>query len=138
MADAIGSYSYYGQSDELVDPYCDPCFNKDGVTHQAVSYCSKCIEFYCKSCLESHDKFAFTKQQKILRASDMLSSQADKSIKYCLCEHHDKRMDQYSLDHRVLLCTNCVIRNHRCEINQSKQCQNILIFPPRKRHLVVT
>ena len=117
MADAIRACSLYGTSDELVDPYCDPCFNKDGIARQAASYCSKCIEFYCKSCLEGHDRIGITKQHKILRGSDMPSSQAAKPIKYCLCEHHDERMDQYCLDHCVLLCTNCVIRNHKsCEV----------------------
>ena len=46
----------------------------------------------------------------------MPSSQADKPIKYCLCEHHDEWKDQYCLDHCVLLCKHCVIRNHQsCE-----------------------
>ena len=122
MADAIGAYSYCGTSDDLVDPYCDPCYSKDGVARQAASYCSKCIEFYCKSCMESHDKFGITKQHKILRGSDMPSSQADKPIKYCLCEHHDEWMDQYCLDHCVLLCKHCVIRNHQsCEVKSVEE-----------------
>ena len=122
MADSVGSHSLYGTSAVLVDPYCDPCFNKDGVTRQAIAFCSKCIEFYCKSCLESHDRFAFTKQHKILRGSDMPSSQADKPIKYCICDHHDEKMDQYCLDHCVVLCKHCVIRKHKkCEVKSVEE-----------------
>ena len=117
MADSVGSHSLYGTSAVLVDQYCDPCFNKDGVTRQAIAFCIKCIEFYCKSCLESHDRIGITKQHKILRGSDMPSSQADKPIKYCLCDHHDERMDQYCLDHCVILCKHCVVSKHKkCEV----------------------
>ena len=122
MADSVGSHSLYGTSDVLVDQYCDPCFNKDGVTRQAMAFCSKCIEFYCQSCLDGHNRYGFTKQHKILRGSDMPSSQADKPIKYCLCDHHDERMDQYCLDHRVVLCKHCVIRKHKkCEVKSVEE-----------------
>ena len=122
MADSVGSHSLYGTSDVLVDPYCDPCFNKDGVTRQAIAFCTKCIEFYCKSCLESHDRIGITKQHKILRGSDMPSSHADKPIKYCLCEHHDEQMDQYCLDHCVVLCKHCVVRKHKkCEVKSVEE-----------------
>ena len=122
MADAVRACSQFGTSDELVDPYCDPCFDKDGVARLATSYCSKCVEFYCKSCLEGHDRIGITKQHKILRGSDMPSSQAAKPIKYYLCEQHDERMDQYCLDHCVLLCKHCVIRSHQsCEVNSVEE-----------------
>ena len=122
MAYSVGSHSLYGTSDVLVDQYCDPCFNKDGVTRQAMAFCSKCVEFYCQSCLDGHNRYGFTKQHKILRGSDMPSSQADKPIKYCLCEHHDEQMDQYCLDHCVVLCKHCVVRKHKkCEVKSVEE-----------------
>ena len=44
MTDSIGAMSSYGTSDELTDPFCDPCF-KDGTIRPVAGYCPKCVEF---------------------------------------------------------------------------------------------
>ena len=116
MADSIGSTSVYGASDELTDPFCDPCF-KDGKIRPIAGYCPKCVEFYCQSCLATHSRMAATERHKILLGSDMPACQADKPVKYRLCDKHDgEDKDRYCFDHSTTICGICAIRDH-------KQCQ---------------
>ena len=85
MADSADSMSVQGASDEANDLCCDPCL-KEG-THQSVAgYCPKCVEFYCQSCLAAHRRMAATERHKILLGSDMPACQADKPVKYQLCD----------------------------------------------------
>ena len=116
MADSAYSMSVQGASDEANDLCCDPCL-KDG-THQSVAgYCPKCVEFYCQSCLAAHRRMAATERHKILLGSDMPACQADKPVKYQLCDKHDgEGKDRYCFDHRIIICGICYIREH-------KQCQ---------------
>ena len=116
MADSVGSISVYWASDELTNPFCDPCF-KDGTSRSVAGYCPKCVEFYCKSCLAVHSRMAMSERHKILVGSDMPACQADKPVKYRLCDKHDgEDKDKYCFDHGVTICGICAIRDH-------KQCQ---------------
>ena len=116
MADSVGSISVYGASDELTDPLCDPCF-KYGTNRSVAGYCPKCVEFYCQSCLAAHRRMAATERHKILLGSDMPACQADKPVKYRLCDKHDgEDKDRYCFDHSITMCGICLIRDH-------KQCQ---------------
>ena len=119
MADSIGSMSVYGASDELTDPFCDPCF-KDGKIRPIAGYCQKCVEFYCQSCLATHSRMAATERHKILLGSDMPACQADKPVKYRLCDKHDgEGKDRYCFDHSTTICGICAIREHnQCPIKE--------------------
>ena len=113
--------SVYGACDELVDPWCDPCFN-DGVSRQATSYCDKCVEFYCQTCFESHRRFRSTKH-KVVQGSHMPASQAAKAVKYSLCaEHEVEAKDQYCYDHFILICSVCSVRQHKgCNVKSVQE-----------------
>ena len=116
MVDSVDSVSAYGASDDLTDPFCDPCF-KDGTIRSIAGYCPKCVEFYCQSCLAVHRRMAATERHKILLGSDMPACQADKPVKYRLCDKHDgEDKDRYCFDHGITMCGICLIRDH-------KQCQ---------------
>ena len=116
MADSVGSISVYGASDELTDPFCDPCY-KDGTIRPVTGYCPKCVEFYCQRCLAAHRRMAATERHKILLGSDMPACQADKPVKYRLCDKHDgEDQDRYCFDHGITMCGICLTRDH-------KQCQ---------------
>ena len=116
MADSVGSISVYGASDELTDPFCDACF-KDGTIRSVTGYCPECVEFYCHSCLAAHRRMAISERHKILLGSDMPACQADKPVKYRLCDKHDgEGNDRYCFDHGITICWICAIRDH-------KQCQ---------------
>ena len=112
-------------SDEIIDPYCDPCF-KDGTAQQAFGYCSDCIEFYCKQCIDSHRRFSVTEHHNIQRGSNMPACQADKPVKFQLCESHAKEnKDSYCFDHSMIICRLCSIEEHaECEIKPiSEACE---------------
>ena len=119
MADSVGSISVYGASDELTDPFCDPCF-KDGTSRSVAGYCPKCVEFYCQSCLAAHRRMAITERHKILLGSDMPACQADKPVKYRLCDKHDgEGKDRYCFDHSITICGICAIREHnQCPVKE--------------------
>ena len=119
MADSVGSMSVYGASDEVTDPFCDPCF-KDGTSRSVAGYCPKCVEFYCQSCLAAHRRMAATERHKILLGSDMPACQADKPVKYRLCDKHDgEDKDRYCFDHSITICGICAIRKHnQCPVKE--------------------
>ena len=118
--------SVYGACDELVDPWCDPCFN-DGISQQAMSYCDKCVEFHCEHCFDSHRRFGATKHHKVLQGSRMPASQADKPVKHTLCgKHEGEAKDQYCYDHFVLICGVCSVRKHKsCNVKSVQEACTI-------------
>ena len=129
MADSIDSISEHGTSDELVDPYCDPCY-RDGSVGRVAGYCPKCVEFYCHSCLDSHRRFSTLARHVILYGEDMPSCQADKPVKYELCETHDgEPRDRFCSDHCGIICGVCVIRQHKnCNVKPvSDVCKTLNI-----------
>ena len=118
--------SVYGACDELVDPWCDPCFN-GGISQQAMSYCDKCVEFHCEHCFDSHRRFGATKHHKVLQGSRMPASQADKPVKHSLCSKHEgEAKDQYCYDHFVLICGVCSVRKHKsCNVKSVQEACTI-------------
>ena len=114
--------SVYGACDELVDPWCDPCFN-DGISQQAMSYCDKCVEFHCQHCFDSHRRFGATKHHKVVQGSRMPASQADKPVKHSLCgQHEGEAKDHYCCDHFVLICGVCSVRQHKsCNVKSVQE-----------------
>ena len=114
--------SVYGACDELVDPWCDPCFN-DGISQQAMSYCDKCVEFHCQHCFDCHRRFGATKHHKVVQGSRMPASQADKPVKHSLCgQHEGEAKDHYCCDHFVLICGVCSVRQHKsCNVKSVQE-----------------
>ena len=96
-----------------MDRYCDPCF-KDDTMREVVGYCPKCVEFYCQSCLKTHRRLAATERHKILQGADMPSCQADKPVRYWLCDKHEsEQKDKYCLDDKLFVCRYCISSDHK-------------------------
>ena len=130
MADSVGTMSVYRTSDEITDPFCDPCF-KDGARRSVVGYCPKCVEFYCQSCLVAHRSMAISAPHKILLGSDMPACQADKPVKYQLCDIHNREdKNRYCFDHSITVCGTCATGKHKqCqvkEVSEASKSFNIL------------
>ena len=108
--------------DDLVDPWCDPCFN-DGVSRDAVSYCDKCVEFHCENCFESHGRYGATKHHKVVQGSRMPACQADKPVKYNSCDQHEgEAKDHYCFNHYILVCGVCSVRQHNaCDVRSVQE-----------------
>ena len=138
MTDSIGAMSLYGTSDELTDPFCDPCF-KDGTIRPVAGYCPKCVEFYCHSCLAAHRRMAVSERHKILLGSDMPACQADKPVKYQLCDKHDgEGKDRYCFNHGITICGICYIREHKqCQVKEvSDACKSFNISAEKTSFIV--
>ena len=101
--------------DELIDPYCETCFEKKNKTIGDVCFCENCNIFMCIQC---HDVMHFLQNHRVVRGSKMPKSLADKPIKYSNCELHINNInDRYCLKHHVMLCSKCLKKNHqRCHV----------------------
>ena len=131
---ACSRNSAYRASGDLTDPFCDPCF-KDGTIRPVAGYCPKCVEFYCHGCLAAHRRMAMSECHKIMLGPDMPACQADKPVKYQLCDKHDgEGKDRYCFDHSYTVCGICFIREHKqCQVKDvSEACQSFNMSAEKK------
>ena len=106
-------------SDELIDPYCETCFENKNKKIRVVCMCEECNIFMCTKCHDVHKQMPFSQKHRLLRGSKMPKSLADKPIKYSNCELHINNInDRYCLKHHVMLCSECLKQNHqRCHVD---------------------
>ena len=73
---------------------------------------------------------AVSECHKILLGPDMPACQADKPVKYQLCDKHDgEGKDRYCFDHSITICGICYIREHKqCQVKEvSDACKSFNI-----------
>ena len=106
-------------SDELIDPYCETCFENKNKKIGEVCFCENCNIFMCTKCHDVHKQMYFPQKHRVVRGSKMPKSLADKPIKYSNCELHINNIsDRYCLKHHVMLCSECLKQNHRrCHVD---------------------
>ena len=106
-------------SDELVDPYCETCFEKKNKKFGIACFCEECNIFMCTKCHDFHKQMPVSQKHRVLRGSKMPKSLADKPVKYSNCELHINNInDRYCLKHHVMLCSECLKQNHqRCHVD---------------------
>ena len=106
-------------SGELIDPYCETCFENKNKKIGEVCFCENCNIFMCTKCHDVHKQMYFPQKHRVLRGSKMPKSLADKPIKYSNCELHINNIsDRYCLKHHVMLCSECLKQNHRrCHVD---------------------
>ena len=106
-------------SDELIDPYCETCFENKNKKIRVVCMCEECNIFMCIQCHGVHKQMHFSQKHRVVRGSKMPRSLADKPIKYSNCELHINTInDRYCLKHHVMLCSECLKQNHqRCHVD---------------------
>ena len=106
-------------SDELIDPYCETCFENKNKKIRVVCMCEECNIFMCMQCHDVHKQMPVSQNHLVLRGSKMPKSLADKPIKYSNCELHINNInDRYCLKHHVMLCSECLKQNHqRCHVD---------------------
>ena len=104
----------YGTSDQVVDPWCEPCLEETRVKVDAVGYCPECNSHLCLFCQEIHKKWPTLQNHRILRGSRMPKSHADKPIKYQNCvTHGGNETDHYCLQHGTTVCSECMKKDHQ-------------------------
>ena len=106
-------------SDELIDPYCETCFENKNKKIRVVCMCEECNIFMCMQCHDVHKQMHFSQKHRVVRGSKMPKSLADKPIKYSSCELHSGTIkDRYCRKHHVMLCSECLKQNHqRCHVD---------------------
>ena len=104
-------------SDELGQPWCSSCFDKEGIYRPAMSFCNDLVEFYCEGCFVSQAP----RHDNIVQLSDWPVHQEKKPVVHHVCSQHEGRVkDQYCQDHCILVCASCSDQQH-------KECQVISI-----------
>ena len=106
-------------SDELIDPYCETCFENKNKKLGVECFCECCNIFMCTQCHDVHKQMPFSQNHRVVRGSKMPKSLADKPIKYSNCELHINNIyDRYCLKHHEMLCSECLKQNHRrCHVD---------------------
>ena len=113
------SSSIHIASDQLIDPYCELCFENKGEKVASWCFCKDCNLCLCTSCHDVHKQVPSLQRHQILRGSRMPRSLADKPIKYPDCELHIGNInDRYCREHHEMLCSECLKQNHqRCHVD---------------------
>ena len=113
------SSSIHIASDQLIDPYCELCFENKGEKVTMDCFCKECNLCLCTSCHDVHKQVPSLQRHQILRGSRMPRSLADKPIKYPDCELHIGNInDRYCREHHEMLCSECLKQNHqRCHVD---------------------
>ena len=103
----------HGISDQVIDPWCEPCLEEKRTKYDAVGYCPECNIHLCLNCHESHKKWPMLQSHRFLRDSRMPKSHADKPIRYPGCASHaGKYTDHYCSNHGQMVCNNCIKKDH--------------------------
>ena len=113
------SSSIHIASDQLIDPYCELCYENKGEKVASWCFCKDCNLCLCTSCHDVHKQVPSLQRHQILRGSRMPRSLADKPIKYPDCELHIGNInDRYCHEHHEMLCSECLKQNHqRCHVD---------------------
>ena len=106
-------------NDELIDPYCETCFENKNKKIGDVCFCENCNIFMCTKCHDVHKQMPDLQKHRVLRGSKMPKSFADKPVKYSNCELHINNIyDRYCLKHHEMVCSECLKQNHRrCHVD---------------------
>ena len=110
--------SRHGTSDEFIDPYCDPCYEDEGLNVRVRGFCKDCAQFLCSDCHGVHRKLQSCRNHDVVQGEDMPNSQADKPPRFEYCDVHPKLLkDVFCCEHKSLLCALCSTSDHKdCSI----------------------
>ena len=105
--------------DELIDPYCETCFENKHKKIGEVCFCENCNLYMCIQCHDVHKQMHFSQKHRVVKGSKMPKSLADKPIKYPDCDLHiGNTNDRYCREHHEMLCSECLKQNHqRCHVD---------------------
>ena len=113
------SSTMHAASDQLIDPYCETCFENKEEKVDIHCFCKECNLCLCASCHDVHKQVPSLQSHHILLGSRMPRSLADKPIKYPDCALHNGNIqDRYCHEHHEMLCSECLKQNHkRCHVD---------------------
>ena len=113
------SSTMHAASDQLIDPYCELCYENKGEKVASWCFCKDCNLCLCTSCYDVHKQVPSLRRHQILHGSRMPRSLADKPINFPDCELHIGNInDRYCREHHEMLCSECLKQNHqRCHVD---------------------
>ena len=115
-------------SDQVIDRWCETCFDDTRTKIGVNGFCSECSIFLCKNCVDYHRKVMRLPSHRILTGARMPISFAEKPVKYLECKLHDDKVnDHYCLHHHKMICSECLTQDHRkCNVQTiSSLCKDI-------------
>ena len=130
----------YQGSDQVIDRWCETCFDDTRTKIDVNGFCSECSVFLCKNCVDSHKKVMRLPSHRILTGARMPKSFAEKPVKYSECKLHDDKVnDSYCLDHHKMICSECLTQDHRkCNVKTiSSLCKDIGTYDIKRFQMVV-
>ena len=128
------------RSDQVIDRWCETCFDDTRTKIGVNGFCSECSVFLCKNCVDSHKKVMRLPSHRILTGARMPKSFAEKPVKYSECKLHDDKVnDSYCLDHHKMICSECLTQDHRkCNVQTiSSLCKDISTYDIKRFQMVV-
>ena len=128
------------RSDQVIDRWCETCFDDTRTKIGVNGFCSECSVFLCKNCVDSHKKVMRLPSHRILTGARMPKSFAEKPVKYSECKLHDDKVnDSYCLDHHKMICSECLTQDHRkCNVQTiSSLCKDIGTYDIKRFQMVV-
>ena len=100
-------------SEQMIDPWCEPCLEDTRKKIEAICYCPTCNVCFCRACDESHKKMPISQHHRVLRGSKMPKSHAEKTVQYSDCTlHNGNKSDLYCFVHRRMVCDDCLNQDH--------------------------
>ena len=115
-------------SDQVVDRWCETCYDDTRTKIGVSGFCSECSVFLCKNYVDSHKKVMRLPSHRILTGARVMKSFAEKPVKYSECKLHEYKVnDRYCLDHHKMICSECLTQDHRrCNVQTiSSICKDI-------------
>ena len=133
IGDAAGtvegkSSTRHSSSDQVVDPWCEPCLEATKTKVDAVCFCPECNIFLCRSCHDSHKNMPVLQDHTVLRGSRMPKSHNNKPVRYLSCKlHAGNTNEHYCIEHKSMICGECVKQDHlRCSnVTISDVCKSL-------------
>ncbi|KAL4230634.1 hypothetical protein ACF0H5_011011 [Mactra antiquata] len=103
-----------------VERFCEPCLC-DHLEVSAVSFCILCTEYMCSDCTKSHRRNKVTRNHTTLEGDDLPNDSAVfvlmKKLTNC-SDHPDVPLTFKCQDHKIFICTSCLVSKHR-------KCDNV-------------
>ncbi|XP_045188321.1 uncharacterized protein LOC123546192 [Mercenaria mercenaria] len=103
-------------SDQVMDMFCESCFEDGTENVPAVGFCVDCVTFFCKTCLKFHTKF---------RRDHVQQSHNEMPKHFCQekCKIHKNEIVKY-------YCKKCdCFACSTCKINDHKECASLQYVP---------
>ena len=127
-------------SEDVLDIFCDPCYQIDDKFSEPAGYCIDCGEHLCKTCYSLHKRTKPTRNHHLEDGQNMSRSksqgQSQVNTADVICHFHKaERVLYFCQSHDQLCCQLCVsITHRRCstelisrmatKTENSTECQN--------------